>query len=90
MIGRANHPTFGYYNLSSEYYDSIINWQAVRNDVKDLPEEAIGYENGVLAVLLPHESGVAAYLGAFATPHKYLPEYTPYSSQNPLQAPTSP
>ena len=48
IIERAKHPTFGYYNLSSEYYESIINWHATRNDVKNLTSEDIGYENGVL------------------------------------------
>ncbi|MBQ1421694.1 MAG: aminotransferase class I/II-fold pyridoxal phosphate-dependent enzyme [Firmicutes bacterium] len=48
VIERAKHPSFGYFAPRKEYYDSIINWQAVRNGVSGLGEEHIGYENGVL------------------------------------------
>ena len=48
VIARAEHPTFGYFLPRDEYYDSIINWQAVRNGVTGLEKEHIGYENGVL------------------------------------------
>ena len=45
---RTKHPAFGYFNLSDEYYDSIIRWHEVRNGVTGLAKEHIGYENGVL------------------------------------------
>jgi len=51
IIQRTAHPAFGYYNASQEYYDSIINWQRVRNGVVGLTKEVIGYENGVLGCL---------------------------------------
>ena len=48
MAARLQHPTFGYFNPSREYYDSIIRWQENRNGVTGLLPEHIGYENGVL------------------------------------------
>lgn len=45
---RLSHPTFGYFSMRDEYYDSIIQWQEKRNGVTDLKKEHIGYENGVL------------------------------------------
>lgn len=61
IINRVNHPAFGYFLPTEEYYDSIIKWQMSRNDVKDLNAECIGYENGVLG-------GLVSALAAFATP----------------------
>ncbi len=51
IIERTKHPTFGYFELRKEYYDSIIEWQNKRNGVEGLTKEAIGYENGVLGCL---------------------------------------
>lgn len=48
MISRAQHPTFGYFGPTGEYYDSIIRWQQTHNGVSGLTKEHIGYENGVL------------------------------------------
>ena len=48
IISRAQHPAFGYYEPTQEYYDSIIQWQAKRNGVTGLEPKHIGYENGVL------------------------------------------
>ena len=48
IIKRTNHPAFGYFNPTDEYFDSIIRWQAKRNGVQGLTKECIGYENGVL------------------------------------------
>ena len=45
---RLNHPLFGYFLPKKDYFNSIINWQEKRNGVKELKEENIGYENGVL------------------------------------------
>lgn len=48
IIERAQHPMFGYFNNSDEYYASIIRWQSSRNGVSGLERKHIGYENGVL------------------------------------------
>lgn len=48
IIDRVNHPAFGYFMLSDEYFDSIIRWQANRNGVTGLEKQHIGYENGVI------------------------------------------
>ena len=60
IIERANHPTFGYFEIRDEYYDSIIRWQDIRNGVKGIKKEYIGYENGVLG-------GVATALHVFCS-----------------------
>ena len=36
IIERTNHPAFGYFNPTDEYFDSIIRWQAKRNSVQGL------------------------------------------------------
>ena len=48
VIERVQHPAFGYFDPTPEYYNSIIRWQETRNGVTGLTAEAIGYENGVL------------------------------------------
>ena len=60
MIQRANHPAFGYFAPTREYYDSIIRWQETRNRVQGLQPEHIGYENGVLG-------GVVTALNTFCS-----------------------
>ncbi len=55
---RIQHPLYGYFEESDEYYDSIISWQRERNGVCGLKKENIGYENGVLG-------GVVAALRVF-------------------------
>ena len=44
MIKRIQHPLFGYFPASEEYFDSIIRWQKIRNGVDGLSREHIGYE----------------------------------------------
>lgn len=61
IIERVNHPLYGYFEASEEYYNSIIKWHEVRNGVTGLTKEHIGYENGVLG-------GVVSALTAFAAP----------------------
>ena len=39
IIERAKHPTFGYFEIRDEYYDSIIRWQEIRNGVKGIKKE---------------------------------------------------
>ncbi len=48
IIERVNHPEYGYFFESDEYYNSIIKWHETRNGVTGLTKECIGYENGVL------------------------------------------
>ena len=48
IIKRVEHPAFGYFMPTDEYYDAIIQWQKCRNVVEGLAPEHIGYENGVL------------------------------------------
>lgn len=45
---RIEHPAFGYFSPTDEYFNSIIQWHERRNGVKGLTKEHIGYENGVL------------------------------------------
>ena len=42
IIRRTQHPAFGYFQPSKEYFDSIINWQKVRNGVEGLEPKHIG------------------------------------------------
>ena len=48
VIRRAEHPSFGYFTPSEDWYGSIIRWQETRNGVRGLAKEHIAYENGVL------------------------------------------
>lgn len=48
MMERVQHPAYGYFDPSEEYYASIIRWQEKCNGVTGLKPEHIGYENGVL------------------------------------------
>ena len=48
IIERTQHPAFGYFETSDEYYRAIVNWQSARNGVTGLEPRHIGYENGVL------------------------------------------
>ncbi len=48
MAERIQHPCFGYFDATDEYYRSIIRWQEKRNGVTGLEPKHIGYENGVL------------------------------------------
>lgn len=61
ILARAQHPAFGYFNPTKEYYQSIIQWQECRNGVTDLTASCIGYENGVLGCVI-------SALTAFAAP----------------------
>lgn len=58
---RLEHPTFGYFSPSDDYYQAIINWHRDRKGVPDLEPRHIGYENGVLG-------GVVSTVSAFAAP----------------------
>lgn len=58
---RLEFQSFGYFELSDEYFDSIISWQRRRNGVQGLMKEHIGYENGVLG-------GVSSAIQALSAP----------------------
>ena len=58
---RLEFQSFGYFELSDEYFDSIISWQSRRNGVQGLMKEHIGYENGVLG-------GVSSAVQALSAP----------------------
>lgn len=48
IIERAQHPAYGYFRPTEEYFQKIIEWHEKRNQVQGLTRECIGYENGVL------------------------------------------
>ncbi len=48
IIRRVEHPAFGYFDPSPDYFKSIIHWQESRNRVTGLEPKHISYENGVL------------------------------------------
>ncbi len=52
LIERASHPAFGYFSPQSEYYEKIIKWHKLRNNVTDLSSQNIGYENSVLGAVV--------------------------------------
>lgn len=52
IIQRAQHPAYGYFSPTEDYYAAIIRWQETRNGVTGLAKEHIGYENGVLGGVL--------------------------------------
>jgi len=70
IISRANHPLYGYYYPSEEYYNCIIKWQEERHHVTGLTPECIGYENGVLGCL-------ASALQAFSAPGEAVLVHAP-------------
>ena len=60
IIARAQHPAFGYFSPSKEYFKAIIDWHKRRKGVTDLKPEHIGYENGVLGGVLSAMKVLAA------------------------------
>ena len=48
LAERIQHPIYGYFVPSDEYYDAILWWQREVHGVEGLTREAVGYENGVL------------------------------------------
>lgn len=61
IIKRTQHPFYGYFSPSEEYFDKIIRWHETRNHVTGLTKECIGYENSVLG-------GVISVLTSFSSP----------------------
>lgn len=60
MAKRLEHPAFGYFPPSDEYYDAIIRWHRERKGVTDLTADCIGYENGVLGALVSAVNSLCA------------------------------
>ena len=48
IIERAQHPLYGYFRPTDDYYGAIIRWQETYNGVTGLEPEHIGFENGVI------------------------------------------
>ncbi|MBR6352984.1 MAG: aminotransferase class I/II-fold pyridoxal phosphate-dependent enzyme [Oscillospiraceae bacterium] len=67
---RLEMPNFGYFPLSKEYYDAILDWQRRRNGVTELRPEHIGYENGVLG-------GLSSAIQAFTAPGDKILVHSP-------------
>ena len=67
---RVDHPLFGYFIPTDEYYDAIISWQNERHGVTGLVKEDIGYENGVIGC-------VASALQAFSAPGEAILVHSP-------------
>ncbi len=60
VIERVEKPHFGYFSPRPEYFGKIIEWHKKHNDVKDLTEECIGYENGVLGGVISAMNVIAS------------------------------
>lgn len=60
IVKRAQHPTYGYYNIRPEYYESIIKWHETRNKVIGLTQECIGYENGIVGAVITAVNAIAS------------------------------
>ena len=70
VIQRAQHPAYGYFSPSEQYYDAIIRWHRLRNRVTGLSKEHIGYENGVLGC-------VSSAMQAFTAPGERVLLHSP-------------
>ena len=70
IIKRVNEPHFGYFSLPADYFNKIIHWQEVRNNVYGIQPENIGYENGVLGC-------VASAIQAFTLPGEAILVHSP-------------
>ncbi len=70
MRKRIEHPLFGYFVPSEEYYSSIIRWQEGRHGYSDLKKEEIGYENGV-------HGGVSSAIALYTDPGDKILMHSP-------------
>ncbi len=46
IMERVQHPAFGYFDPTDDYYDAIIRWQTKRNGVPGLPRSASATRTG--------------------------------------------
>ena len=67
---RLEHPLFGYFEPSREYYDSIAYWHRTHNGMAEITEKNIGYENGVLG-------GVSSALSVLAGENRNVLVHSP-------------
>ena len=51
IIERAQHPAFGYFSATDEYYDSIIRWQSTTTAFRALPKSTSAMKTGFSAAL---------------------------------------
>ena len=77
VIARVQHPAFGYFDPSDEYYNAIIQWQARRNGVTGLEKQHIGYENGVLGGVVSANTGPDGIAIVYEGKPRNLEAYTP-------------
>ena len=70
VIERLHHPAFGYFSPRKEYFDEIIKWHRIRNEVQGLTKKNIGFENGVLG-------GVLSALGVFCSKGDHVLVHSP-------------
>jgi len=70
IIERAQHPAYGYFRPTEEYFQKIIEWHEKRNQVQGLTRECIGYENGVLG-------GVVSALRVFCSEGDHVLLHSP-------------
>lgn len=73
---RLKHAHFGYFRLSNQYYESIINWHKDRFDVTGMRCADIGYENGVLGCV---SSSVQAFTAPGEAVLLHSPTYTGFT-----------
>jgi cystathionine beta-lyase len=52
LTERVQHPAFGYFAPTDDYFNEIIKWHETHNQVTGLTRECIGYENGVIGGLM--------------------------------------
>lgn len=70
LKARLDHPLFGYFRPTEEYFEAICSWQERRNGVKGLTKAQIGYENGVVG-------GVLSALRVLANPGDAILVHSP-------------
>lgn len=70
IVERAKHPAYGYFQTRPKYFEQIIKWHELRNDVLGLTPECIGYENGVLG-------GVISALNVFCSKGDHVLLHSP-------------
>ncbi len=73
---RLHFHSMGYFDLSDEYYDSIISWQKRRNGVEISDPEYIGYENSVLGGV---STAVQCFTGAAEKILVHSPTYVGFT-----------
>ena len=68
---RIEHPLYGYFNDSDEFYNAIINWQTKRHGAVGLTKEQIAVESSV-------HGGVTTVIKALTNPGDNVFLHSPY------------